>query len=76
VEGLRRELMANVTHDLRTPLSLIYSYAELMRDFPDEVTPEHTQVIMDETRRLSTLVNDVVEITKLESDMENRTPGT
>lgn len=70
VENLRRELLANVSHDLRTPLSLIYSYAEMMNDFPGEITPEQAKVIMDETRRLSILVNDVLDISKLESDME------
>lgn len=70
VEALRRELMANVSHDLRTPLSLIYSYAEMMNDFPGEITPEQTRVIMDETRWLTELVNDVLDISKLESDME------
>lgn len=70
VEALRRELLANVSHDLRTPLSLIYSYAEMMNDFPGEITPEQTRVIMDETRRLTALVNDVLDISKLESDME------
>ena len=69
-EGLRRELMANVSHDLRTPLSLIYSYAEMMQDFPNEVAPEQTQVIMDETKRLTTLVNNVLDLSKLESNME------
>lgn len=67
VENLRRELMANISHDLRTPLSLIYSYAEMMHDFPDEVNQEQTQTIMDETKRLTTLVNDVLDISKLET---------
>jgi len=66
VEGFRKELMANVSHDLRTPLALIYSYAEMMHDFPDEVTPQETEVIMDETKRLTSLVNDVLDISTLE----------
>ncbi|NLM09694.1 MAG: HAMP domain-containing histidine kinase [Clostridiaceae bacterium] len=66
VDNLRRELMANVSHDLRTPLSLIYSYAEMMHDFPDEITPGQTQVIMDETKRLNLLVNDILDLSKLE----------
>lgn len=67
VEVLRRELMANISHDLRTPLSLIYSYAEMMHDFPAEITQDQTQIIMDEAQRLSTLVNDVLDISKLEA---------
>ena len=67
VECLRRELMANISHDLRTPLSLIYSYAEVMHDFPNEISPEQTQVIMDETTRLTSLVNDVLDISKFEN---------
>jgi signal transduction histidine kinase len=70
VESLRRELLANVSHDLRTPLALIYSYAEMMRDFPEEIKPEQTQTIMDETKRLTTLVNDILDISKLENEME------
>ncbi|WP_234124332.1 HAMP domain-containing sensor histidine kinase [Clostridium hydrogenum] len=71
VEELRHELLANISHDLRTPLSLIYSYAEMIHDFPDEVTPEETQVIMDEVQRLKTLVDDVLDISKLEAGMQN-----
>ena len=71
VEVLRRELMANISHDLRTPLALIYSYAEVMHDFPDEFAPDKTQVIMDEARRLTSLVNDILDTTKLESGIRD-----
>lgn len=67
VERLRRELMANISHDLRTPLALIYSHAEMMHDFPDEITSEQTQTIMDETQRLSSLVNDILDVSRLET---------
>ena len=75
VEGHRRELMANISHDLRTPLALIYSYAEMMYDFPHEITQEQSQIIMDETKRLTSLVNDILDISNIETGMEklNRT---
>ena len=67
VDKLRRELMANVSHDLLTPLALIYGYAEMMNDFPDEISGEQTKLIMDETQRLTSLVNDILNVSKLES---------
>lgn len=66
IDELRRELMANISHDLRTPLSLIYSYAEMMQDFPDEITTTQVQTIMSETKRLTSLVNDILDVSKLE----------
>lgn len=67
IERLRRELMANISHDLRTPLTFIYSYAEMMHDFPSEITVEQSQVIMDETKRLTSLVDDMLDISMIES---------
>lgn len=67
VDKLRRELMANISHDLRTPLALIYGYAEMMGDFPDEIDPAQTRLIMDEAERLSSLVNDMLDVAQLES---------
>ncbi len=67
VESLRRELIANISHDLRTPLTLITGYGEVMRDLPGENTPENVQIIIDEAKRLTTLVNDVLDISKFQS---------
>ena len=67
VESIRRELIANISHDLRTPLTLIGGYAEMMRDLPSEVTAENLQTIVDETTRLTSLVNDMLDISRLES---------
>ena len=70
VDRLRKELIANVSHDLRTPLTLISAYSEVMRDIPGENTPENLQVVIDEAHRLSTLVTDLMDLSKLEAGME------
>ena len=67
VENLRRELIANVSHDLRTPLTMIAGYAEVIRDIPGESTPENIQIIIDESKRLTNLVNDILDISKLQN---------
>lgn len=66
-ERLQQDLIANISHDLRTPLTLITGYAEAMRDLPGENTPENVQVIIDETERLSNLVNDLLDMSKLQA---------
>lgn len=66
-EKLRQELIANVSHDLRTPLTMIIAYAEVMRDLPGENTPENVQVVIDESKRLTNLVNDMLDISKLQA---------
>ncbi len=73
-DSLRRELIANVSHDLRTPLTMMIGYSEMMRDIPGENTPENAQVVIDESRRLSSLVNDLLDISKLESGVGNNKP--
>lgn len=66
-EKLQKELIANISHDLRTPLTMITGYGEVMRDLPGENTPENIQIIIDEATRLSTLVNDLLDLSKLQS---------
>ncbi len=69
-DELRRELIANVSHDLRTPLTMIIGYSEVMRDIPGENSPENVQVIIDEATRLSSLVNDLLDISRLQAGTE------
>ena len=69
-DELRRDLIANVSHDLRTPLTIIKSYAEMIRDLSGDNPVKrqvHTQVIVDESDRLSGLVSDMLDLSKLES---------
>jgi len=66
-EALKRELIANISHDLRTPLTLITGYGEVMMDIPNEMTTDNVKIIVDESKRLSSLVNDVLDVSKLGS---------
>jgi len=69
-DELQKELIANISHDLRTPLTLITGYCEMMRDIEGENTPENMQVVIDETARLSSLVNDLVDLSKYQGGGE------
>lgn len=66
-DNLQKELIANISHDLRTPLTMIKGYSEVMRDIPGENTPENVQVIIDEATRLTELVNDMFDLSRLQS---------
>ena len=66
-DRLHKELIANVSHDLRTPLTMIRGYGEVMRDLPGENTPENVQLIIDEAQRLSELVNDMLDLSRLQA---------
>ncbi|MBQ1502773.1 MAG: HAMP domain-containing histidine kinase, partial [Clostridia bacterium] len=64
-DRIRRDLIANMSHDLRTPLTLISGYAEVMRDIPGEMNSENMDIIVDETKMLTHLVNDMLDASKL-----------
>ena len=69
-DDYRRDLMANVGHDLKTPLTLIKSYAEMVRDISykdEEKRNKHLNVIINESDRLNVLVTDILTLSKLEA---------
>lgn len=69
-EHLRRDLIANVSHDLKTPLTMIKAYAEMIRDLSGN-NPEkrdyHLNIIIEEADRLNALVVDMLDLSKLQS---------
>lgn len=67
-EKERRDFMASVTHELRTPLHLIQGYLEAIQDgvIPQEEQPEQIEFVLDEARRLAKLVNELQEVNQLE----------
>lgn len=69
-DEIRRELIANVSHDLKTPLTMIKAYSEMIRDLSGdnkEKREKHLKIIIDETDRLTRLVNDMMDLSKIES---------
>ena len=65
------ELLANVSHDLRTPLTMIKGYAEMIRDISwedEQQCSEDVAVIIKETDRLTALVNEIMEYSELKSE--------
>ncbi len=66
----KTNFLGNVAHELRTPLSAIRSYSEILQsydDLEDETRQEFLRIIQDESVRLSNLINDVLSVTKIES---------
>lgn len=69
-DALQKDLLANISHDLRTPLTMVKSYAEMVRDISGEDKErrdEHLGVIIEEADRLSDLVGDILLLSKIQS---------
>jgi signal transduction histidine kinase len=70
LDRLKDDFMSSVTHELRTPLTSIRGLAELMRDDPGMDVPQRQQflgIVVGESERLSRLVNQVLDMAKIES---------
>ncbi len=67
-EQLRQEFTSNVSHELKTPLTSISGFAEIMKsgDTPDTVVTDFSASIYDEAQRLISLVNDILKISELD----------
>ena len=68
-EALQRDMTANVSHDIRTPLTMIRAYAEMLRDMPldAEKRTKTAEVIIAEADRLDVLTGDILNLSKLQS---------
>ncbi len=71
IDKLRRELIANVSHDLRTPISIIRGYVETVLIKEDKLTPEerrkYLETILGSSERLLSLIEELFELSKLEA---------
>lgn len=77
-DRMQKELIANVSHDFKTPLTMIKGYASMIIEISGnnpEKRNKHAQVIVDEADRLTSLVNDVLDLSKIRSgiaQLENK----
>ena len=69
IETLRTDFVANVSHELKTPLSVIQNYALMLQSpgLPDDQRAEYTRGITAATRRLSALITNILKLNKLEN---------
>jgi signal transduction histidine kinase len=69
LDEAKTNFLANVSHELRTPLTSIRAFSEILQSYPDdeETQQEFLQIISAESERLTRLVNDVLDVTKIES---------
>ncbi len=69
VDEMKTDFLANVSHEFRTPLTSIRSFAELLLSYeqPDAVRNEFLNIIRAESERLTRMVNDVLDVTRIES---------
>ncbi|MBE6123609.1 MAG: HAMP domain-containing histidine kinase [Solobacterium sp.] len=70
IDELRKDLIANISHDIKTPLTSIRAYAEMIRDISGdrpEKREQHLNVIIDEADYLDHLVSDMNELSKMQS---------
>lgn len=69
METMRTDFIANVSHEIKTPLSAIQNYAQLLQNprLTEEERAAYTEAILSSTRRLSSLVTNILKLNKLES---------
>lgn len=69
IETLRTDFVANVSHELKTPLAVIQNYATMLQtpDLPEEQRVEYAKAVADASRRLSGLITNILKLNKLEN---------
>lgn len=69
LEDMRRSFVANVSHELKSPLASMWGFLQAMLDgsIPESEHKEYMQLVLDETRRLSALIDDLLNLSTMES---------
>jgi len=77
LEQMRKDFVANVSHELRTPLTVLSGYLETLNEQADDFAPRWTRALtqmQQQATRMNNLVNDLLMLSRLESQPDDREP--
>lgn len=67
-DTIQKDIISNVSHDLKTPLTIIKGYAEVIRDTKSKEKDKYLNNIIEETDNLNDMINNILEVSKLENN--------
>ncbi len=71
MEQMRREFVANVSHDLKSPLAVIGGYAEMLRDMPGIDVGSCCDIIIDETSKMNDMIKSMLDVSAIEHGLKS-----
>ena len=75
MEEARKEFIANVSHELKTPLAILSGYAEMLQIQEENIDKDYyCEVIMDEAKKMTSLVNELLNVVRMEKELETIQP--
>ena len=75
LDRIRRDFIANISHEMRTPLTVLLGYLELLQDQPDKLDPKTVKSMFKQARQMHALLDDLLELSRLQ-DAEIRGGAT
>ena len=75
LDRIRHDFIANISHEMRTPLTVLLGYLELLQDQPDKLDPKTVNSMLKQARQMHALLDDLLELSRLQ-DVEIRSGAT
>ncbi len=75
LDRIRRDFIANISHEMRTPLTVLLGYLELLQDQPDKLDPKTVKSMFKQATQMHALLDDLLELSRLQ-DADVRSSAT